>query len=190
MSLVLLAMTTAVACGSDQTGLAPADSTPPTATIEPETSPFSTTTTSSSNPSGTNAPTSTPSVEGPLHEWVRRNSQFGTLVTARDSIRYSMDHGGPGLAEGLDGCVTVASDLADRSATDAVIPDQTKLFGDVAAACSSMVTAASSGDAAALAAGRTDLESKLDSLKEIFNAFEEVMMYGDSNETIETTQTT
>jgi predicted translin family RNA/ssDNA-binding protein len=100
-----------------------------------------------------------------------------------------MDQGFPGLSGDLDGCVTVASDLAGRSSTDAVIPDQVKIFGDIALTCSSMATAASAGDADALAKGRSDLESELDDLKEIFSAFEELMMIGDSNEPIDTTPT-
>ena len=97
-----------------------------------------------------------------------------------------MDHSGPGLSDLFDQCVTEASDLAVRSSTDAVISDQAHIFGEIAATCSSMATALSSGDASALAQGRVVLEAELEGLKEIFNAFEELMMYGDANEPTDT----
>jgi hypothetical protein len=139
--------------------------------------------------SETNQPSSTLFVYGPVHEWVRRNFQLASLLVARDNIRYAIDNGGLGLSGGLDECVTVASDLAGRSSTDAVVADQMKKFSNIAATCSSMATAAASGDGPALATGRSELESELDDLKEIVTAFEDLMEFGDSNGPIETTPT-
>jgi hypothetical protein len=100
-----------------------------------------------------------------------------------------MDHGERGLSDLLDQCVTLASDLAVRSSTDAVLADQAQIFDDIAATCSSMGAAVSSGGATALAQGRPVLEVELGRLNEIFNAFDELMMFGDANEPIDTAPT-
>jgi hypothetical protein len=52
-----------------------------------------------------------------------------------------------------------------------------------------MGAAVSSGGATALAQGRPVLEVELDRLNEIFNAFDELMMFGDANEPIDTAPT-
>lgn len=189
----LLAATIAVGCGSDRS-LERADSTPTSlaqrdaaststsqAIVEPQASQIPTTMLPR-NPPETDPPTSMQLNAGPAHEWVRRNWQFTEFAGTIDGIRYAMDHGDADLPEVLDYCVTKASDLGLRSSTDTVIADQAQRFGDIATTCSSMAQAAASSDAAALAQGRSVLEAELDDLKEIFNAFHELMMFGDAND--------
>ena len=172
----LLAATITVACASDQTSSGRAASTrtslaqqdPSAASASATTATASTSTTQATvesepsqtpttmlpgNPPETGAPTSTQFLPGLTHEWVRRNWQLAEFVATRDGIRFVMDHGERGLSDLLDQCVTVASDLAVRSSTDAVLADQAQVFDDIAATCSSMGAAVSSGGATALAAG-------------------------------------